>query len=66
MHDTGMTAETLRDCLLNLPPLELLGMKLLHRQPITTFLTFANADDLLIQSKFINRHELAVYLNDDE
>jgi len=36
--------------------------KLLHRQPITTFLTFANADDLVIQSKFINRQELEAYL----
>jgi len=30
MFSAGMTAETLRDCLLNLPPLELLGMKLLQ------------------------------------
>jgi len=36
--------------------------KLLHRQPITTFLTFANADDLVIQSKSINRQELEAYL----
>lgn len=36
--------------------------KLLHRQPITTFLTFASADDLVIQSKFINRQELEAYL----
>lgn len=36
--------------------------KLLHRQPITTFLTFVNADDLVIQSKPICRDELAVYL----
>lgn len=27
------TAETLRDCLLNLPPLEMLGMKLLQDNP---------------------------------
>ncbi|NJL92483.1 MAG: hypothetical protein HC915_01555 [Anaerolineae bacterium] len=36
--------------------------KLLHRQPITTFLTFANADDLVIQSKSISRQELEAYL----
>ena len=33
MFSAGMTAETLRDCLLNLPPLELLGMKLLQDSP---------------------------------
>ena len=33
MFSAGMTAETLRDCLLNLPPLELLGMKLLRDSP---------------------------------
>jgi hypothetical protein len=31
------TAETLRDCLLNLPPLELLGMKLLQDSPHAGF-----------------------------
>lgn len=36
--------------------------KLLHCQLITTFLTFANADDLVIQSKSINRQELEAYL----
>ena len=30
MFSAGMTAETLRDCLLNLPSLELLGMRLLQ------------------------------------
>ena len=37
MFSTGMTAENLRDCLLNLPPLELLGMKLLHDSPHAGF-----------------------------
>jgi hypothetical protein len=33
MQDTGINAIALRDCLLNLPPLELLGMKLLQSSP---------------------------------
>ena len=33
MFSAGMNAETLRDCLLSLPPLELLGMKLLQDAP---------------------------------
>lgn len=33
MSSAGMNAETLRECLLNLPPLELLGMKLLQDAP---------------------------------
>lgn len=37
MFSAGMTAETLRDCLLNLPPLELLGMKLLQDSPHAGF-----------------------------
>mgnify|MGYP005847750443 CR=1 FL=1 len=37
MFDAGMTAETLRECLLNLPPLELLGMKLLQDSPHAGF-----------------------------
>jgi hypothetical protein len=37
MLSAGMTAETLRDCLLNLPPLELLGMKLLQDSPHAGF-----------------------------
>ena len=37
MFSAGMTAETLRDCLLNLPPLELLGMKLLQDNPHAGF-----------------------------
>lgn len=37
MFSAGMTAETLRDCLLNLPPLELLGMKLLLDSPHAGF-----------------------------
>lgn len=37
MFDAGMNAETLRDCLLNLPPLELLGMKLLQDSPHAGF-----------------------------
>lgn len=36
--------------------------KLLHRQPIKSFLTFLNADDFAVQSKVINRQELEVYL----
>jgi PRTRC genetic system ThiF family protein len=36
--------------------------KLLHRQPITSFLTFINADNLVVQSKRICREELEVYL----
>jgi PRTRC genetic system ThiF family protein len=36
--------------------------KLLHRQPITSFLTFINADNLVVQSKPICREELKVYL----
>lgn len=37
MFSAGMTAETLRDCLLNLPPLELLGMTLLQNSPHAGF-----------------------------
>jgi hypothetical protein len=37
MFSAGMTAETLRDCLLNLPPLELLGMRLLQDSPHAGF-----------------------------
>ncbi len=37
MSDTGMNATTLRDCLLNLPTLELLGMKLLQASPHAGF-----------------------------
>jgi hypothetical protein len=37
MFDAGMNAQTLRDCLLNLPPLELLGMKLLQDSPHAGF-----------------------------
>lgn len=37
MHDIGMAAATLRDCLLNLPPLELVGMKLLQDSPHARF-----------------------------
>lgn len=37
MFNAGMTAENLRDCLLNLPPLELLGMKLLQDSPHVGF-----------------------------
>ena len=33
MYSADMNAETLRECLLNLPPLELLGMKLLQDAP---------------------------------
>ena len=36
--------------------------KLLHRQPITSFLTFLNADDFVVQSKRICREELELYL----
>ncbi|MEQ8673786.1 MAG: hypothetical protein RIC84_11260 [Aggregatilineales bacterium] len=36
--------------------------KLLHRQPIASFLTFINADDLVVQCKSISREELEVYL----
>ena len=36
--------------------------KLLYRQPITSFLTFINADDFVVQSKPICREELEVYL----
>jgi hypothetical protein len=36
--------------------------RLLHRQPITTFLTFLNADDFVLQSKLICRQELETYL----
>jgi PRTRC genetic system ThiF family protein len=36
--------------------------KLLHRQPITSFLTFINADDFVVQSKPICREELEVYM----
>ena len=36
--------------------------KLLHRQPITSFLTFLNADDFVVQSKRISREELELYL----
>lgn len=34
--------------------------KLLHRQPIASFLTFINADDLVVQCKSICREELEV------
>lgn len=37
MFSAGMTAETLRKCLLNLPPLELLGMTLLQNSPHAGF-----------------------------
>lgn len=37
--------------------------KLLHRQPITSFLTFLNADDFVVQSKRICREELEVFLS---
>lgn len=37
MFSAGMTAETLRECLLNLPPLELLGMTLLQNSPHAGF-----------------------------
>lgn len=37
MFSAGMTADTLRDCLLNLPPLELLGMTLLQSNPHAGF-----------------------------
>lgn len=33
MSSAGMNAEALRECLLSLPPLELLGMKLLQDAP---------------------------------
>lgn len=37
MFNAGMNAQTLRECLLNLPPLELLGMKLLQDSPHAGF-----------------------------
>lgn len=37
MFNAGMTAENLRDCLLNLPLLELLGMTLLQDSPHAGF-----------------------------
>lgn len=37
MHGTGMAAEMLRDCLLNLPPVELLGMRLLQDSRLRRF-----------------------------
>jgi len=37
MFSAGMTVNQLRDCLLNLPPLELLGMTLLQSTPHTGF-----------------------------
>lgn len=37
MFNTGMNASTLRECLLNLPSLELLGMKLLQDSPHAGF-----------------------------
>ncbi|MBZ0277379.1 MAG: hypothetical protein K8I60_14635 [Anaerolineae bacterium] len=37
MFSAGMTANHLRDCLLNLPPVELLGMKLLQDAPHAGF-----------------------------
>jgi len=37
MFHAGMAAENLRECLLNLPPLELLGMKLLQDSPHAGF-----------------------------
>ncbi len=36
--------------------------KLLHRQPITTFLTYINADDFVVQSKSVCRDEVEVHL----
>ena len=36
--------------------------RLLHREPITTFLTYVNTADLVVTSKRICREELAVYL----
>jgi len=37
MFSAGMTADTLRDCLLNLPTVELLGMSLLQSNPHAGF-----------------------------
>ena len=37
MFSAGMKAENLRDCLLSLSPVELLGMKLLQDRPHTGF-----------------------------
>ena len=37
MFSAGMTATNLRDCLLSLPPLELLGMRLLKESPHAGF-----------------------------
>ena len=37
MFSAGMTVNQLRDCLLNLPPLELLGMTLLQSNPHAGF-----------------------------
>jgi len=37
MFSAGMNANQLRDCLLNLPPLELLGMTLLQSNPHAGF-----------------------------
>ena len=37
MFGAGLTAQNLRDCLLGLPPVELLGMKLLHDTPHAGF-----------------------------
>ncbi len=37
MFDAGLTAENLRDCLLDLPTLELLGMSLLQNSPHAGF-----------------------------
>ncbi|MBZ0297366.1 MAG: hypothetical protein K8L99_32700, partial [Anaerolineae bacterium] len=45
-----------------LPKEGLLFPQLLHRQPITSFLTFLNADDLVVQSKRICREDLEPYL----
>lgn len=36
--------------------------KLLHRQPITTFLTYINAADGVVQNKLINKKELEVFI----
>jgi hypothetical protein len=48
MFSAGMTAETLRDCLLNLPPLELLGMRLLQDSPHAGFFPEEGSQHLLV------------------
>ncbi len=40
--------------------------RLLHRQPITTFLTYLSVDDLVVQSKPIRPEEIVAYLNRPE